>query len=110
MMARRQTATPDAASKQKREREGGQKLPQGLTQGVLGSQSERFSQLPRVWIEEEGGKLRPVFIKTGVTDNSYTEVARGNLKEGQLVLTGISSGSNSNADSSQRRGMMFFRR
>ena len=110
MMARRQAATPDAASRQKIERQGGQRPPQGLTQGGFGPQSERFSQMPRVWLEEQGGKLRPVFIKTGVTDNSYTEVARGNLKEGQLVLTGISSGTASNTDSSQRRGMMFFRR
>lgn len=110
MMARRQASTSNAASKQKIEKQGGQRLPQGLTQGGFGSQSERFSQIPRVWIEDEGGKLRPVFIKTGVTDNSYTEVARGNLKEGQLVLTGISSGSASNTDSSQRRRMMFFRR
>jgi HlyD family secretion protein len=110
MMARRQAATPDAGSRQKIERQGGQRPPQGLTQGSFGSQSGRFSQIPRVWIEDEGGKIRPVFIKTGVTDNSYTEVVGGNLKEGQLVLTGISSGSASNNDSSQRRRMMFFRR
>lgn len=108
MTARRRDASP-AAPEQKRPTQGDQRRPQGQPPGGFGPQSDRFNQIPRVWIEE-GGKLRPVFIKTGVTDNSYTEVARGNLKEGQLVLTGISSGSDSNADSSQRRGMMFFRR
>ena len=109
MMARHQAATPDAASRQKIERQGGQRTPQGPLPGSFGPQSERFSQIPRVWIEKEG-KLRPVFIKTGVTDNSYTEVVRGNLEEGQLVLTGISSENDIDNDSSARRGMMFFRR
>jgi HlyD family secretion protein len=45
-----------------------------------------------VWMVDENEKLKPIAIKTGVTDNSYTEVARGNLKEGQQVITGLMSG------------------
>ena len=109
MIARRRAASP-AASEQRREAQGVLSRPQGLPPGGFGPQSDRSKQIPLVWIEEEGGKLRPVLIRTGVTDNSYTEVTRGDLKEGQLVLTGISSGNTANDDSSQRRGMMFFRR
>lgn len=66
--------------------------------------------MPRVWIEDEKGKLRLVFIRTGVTDNSYTEVLRGELEKGQLVLTGKSTGDENQSRPSQGRGMMFFRR
>ena len=64
-------------------------------------------QFSRVWIEDENGKLRPVLIKTGMTDNSYTQVVWGNLKEGQEVITGEGSanergGSSRNRDSMRR--------
>jgi len=65
-----------------------------------------MNQFSRVWIEDDKGKLRPVFIKTGVTDNSNTEIAWGNLKEGQLVITGASGSSRVQF----RGGMPFMRR
>ncbi len=65
----------------------------------------------RVWIEDEEGNLNMVFLKTGVTDNIYTEIVGGALREGQEVVTGEDGGSQ---DSSRRnnlmRGMMFMRR
>jgi HlyD family secretion protein len=66
----------------------------------------------RVWIEDENGKLHMVFIRTGVTDNVYTEVAGGDLKEGQEVITGENSNGQSSSQNSSdlRRGMMFMRR
>jgi len=76
-----------------------------------GSQGAQMKQVSRVWIEDENGKLKPVFIKTGVTDNSYTEVVGGNLKEGQEVITGISSGEEEDRRSSfSMRGMGFMMR
>jgi HlyD family secretion protein len=65
-----------------------------------------MSQFSRIWIEDDKGKLRPIFIKPGVTDNTYTEIAWGNLEEGQLVITGTSSSSRDRF----RGGMMFMRR
>ncbi len=53
--------------------------------GMGGSQMRDFA---RVWIEDENGQLKLVFIRKGVTDNSYTEIVSGNLEEGQLVITG----------------------
>ncbi|TET75477.1 MAG: efflux RND transporter periplasmic adaptor subunit [Candidatus Aminicenantes bacterium] len=81
----------------------------GSGQGQYGSNMKQFS---RVWIEDENGKLKLVFIKTGVTDNTYTEVTWGDLKEGQEVITGEASGEEGgrSSSSSLRRGMMFMRR
>ena len=81
----------------------------GSEQGQYGSKMKQFS---RVWIEDENGKLKLVFIKTGVTDNTYTEVTWGDLKEGQEVITGEASGKEGgrSASSNLRRGMMFMRR
>jgi len=48
-----------------------------------------------IWIAEEKTKtIRPVLIRIGITDNEYTEVKEivyGELKEGQFVITGIST-------------------
>jgi HlyD family secretion protein len=40
------------------------------------------------WYLDETGKLAVTFIQTGETDNFYTEVRRGELKEGQEVILG----------------------
>ena len=48
-----------------------------------------------IWIAEEKTKtIRPVLIRIGVTDDEYTEIKEviyGELKEGQSVITGIST-------------------
>jgi HlyD family secretion protein len=71
-------------------------------------QSGRQRQTARVWVEEKG-QLRPIFLRTGVTDNSFTEIKWGDLKEGQQVITGNSL--SAQRDSSRPPGgMMFLRR
>ena len=40
---------------------------------------------------DETNTLKSVPVKTGVTDNSYTEIIDGGLVEGQLVITGENS-------------------
>jgi HlyD family secretion protein len=70
----------------------------------------------RLWTEDENGKLQMVSIRTGVTDNSYTEIkeiVRGNLEEGQEVITGQATGDESNSGRSRSimgGGMRFMRR
>ncbi|MBI5326924.1 MAG: efflux RND transporter periplasmic adaptor subunit [Deltaproteobacteria bacterium] len=39
----------------------------------------------KIWVLKNG-KLNPVFIKTGVSDGSYTEVAEGDIAEGDEVV------------------------
>ncbi len=56
----------------------------------LGSQGR---QSPTVWIKDKNGKLKPIRLITGVTDDTYTEVVRGDLKPGQIVITGVESDS-----------------
>jgi len=48
-------------------------------------------QMARVWILDDKGQLKPIFLRTGVTDNSFTQVIWGALKEGELVITGSNS-------------------
>jgi HlyD family secretion protein len=42
----------------------------------------------RVFVLEAENKLRPVRLKTGLSDGSFTEVVDGELKEGDRVVTG----------------------
>jgi HlyD family secretion protein len=42
----------------------------------------------RVWIQAPDGKLQPVTVTLGISDGTSTEVASGDLKEGQEVVTG----------------------
>lgn len=44
-----------------------------------------------VWILGEERRPRPVRVELGITDQQFTEVVEGNLKEGQEVIVGISS-------------------
>ncbi len=49
-------------------------------------------QPSKVWVQDQFGKLSIIFLKPGVTDNNYTEILKGDLKEGQLVITGVGKG------------------
>ena len=70
-------------------------------------QGARMRQFARVWIEDESGKLKMAFVRTGVTDNSYTEIVSGSLKEEQLVITGETSGQEDRRTSTRRMFRMF---
>jgi HlyD family secretion protein len=64
-------------------------MPQGMQgqPGVGGGQ--RSGRRPSmVWYLGPDGKLNVAYIRTGVTDNSYTEILRSDLKEGQEVIIG----------------------
>lgn len=70
-------------------------------------QGARMRQFARVWVEDESGKLKMAFLRTGVTDNNYTEIVSGSLKEGQLVITGETSKQEERRSSSRRTFRMF---
>ena len=79
-------------------------------EGQFRGQGRRM-QTAQVWIEDKNGKPFPVFIKPGVTDNTYTEVVWGDLKEGQLVITGLQARKQSSSPTGPPPGgMMFIRR
>jgi len=65
-------------------------------------------QMPRVWMMDASGKLSMMLVRTGVTDTSYTEIVRSELKEGDVILAGTVSGTASAANRQQGMpGMMF---
>ncbi len=106
MQAKRgQTAQADGQS-EKRGHQGNFQMGQGM--GRMGS---RMRDRARVWVQDENGKLNMVSIRTGVTDNAFTEITGGDIKEGQEVITGESTQATSSSRSSGnlRRGMMFMR-
>jgi HlyD family secretion protein len=61
--------------------------PAGTFPGMGGAGGLR-KKPTTVWYLDESGKLAVTFIRTGETDNSYTEVLGGDLKEGQEVILG----------------------
>ncbi len=70
---------------------------------------------PRVWVQDTEGPLKMVILRTGVTDNVYSEVLRGSLEEGQEIITGTdgSDKTSSQPDAPPRppgMGMGFMRR
>jgi HlyD family secretion protein len=66
---------------------GGRQGMDPLTFAAGGAGGQR-KQPTRVWVQDKDGKLRMVVLRPGVTDNAYTEVLRGELKEGDEVLLG----------------------
>lgn len=47
------------------------------------------TQLSRVWVPCSKGKLMPVTLGLGISDDIYTEVISGDIREGQKVIIGI---------------------
>jgi HlyD family secretion protein len=45
-------------------------------------------QTRRVWVLAADGKVEPRRIKTGLSDGAATEVVEGELREGELIVTG----------------------
>jgi len=70
--------------------------------GASGQQTQRRNP-PKVWTLDEKGNLKIIFVRTGMTDTSYTEIVDGNLKEGDEVIVGIMTASSS-GQSNQRAG------
>jgi HlyD family secretion protein len=68
----------------------------------------------QVWVlDEVTGKIKPYQVRTGVTDNTYSEMLRGELKEGMKVILGEMGATATTQQQGQNRGgpggMMMFR-
>lgn len=54
---------------------------------------EQMRNRPRqggtVWVLDDQGQLKPYAIRTGLTDNTYSEVTRSELKEGLKIIIGL---------------------
>ena len=77
--------------------------------GVRGERKSVGSQT--IWVLGEGKGPRPIPVKLGLTDGSFSEVTEGDLKEGQEVIVGIASkdaaGSGRSQPSAQRGPRLF---
>jgi HlyD family secretion protein len=60
----------------------------GFGSGSGQRQGSRSRQMAHVWTLDANGKLKPIFLRLGVTDNSFTQVIWGDLKEGEQIITG----------------------
>jgi HlyD family secretion protein len=67
-------------------------------------QAMRQRQGGRVWYQDEQGKLKFVTIRTGITDNTYSEISRGDLKEGQKIIIGEESPLAKTTTTTQQQG------
>jgi HlyD family secretion protein len=47
---------------------------------------------PRVWVQKPDGTLTPMGVHPGISGNVYTEIAGGDLKEGDVVVLGLDYG------------------
>jgi HlyD family secretion protein len=99
---------------------GGQRMNLAdMTPEQMQAFMQRMSQGRRgggqVWVLDEAtGKIKPYQVRTGVTDNTYSEMLRGELKEGMKVILGELGAANAaTQQQGQNRGgpggMMMFR-
>jgi HlyD family secretion protein len=58
-------------------------------------------QTRRVWVLGQDGQPQPRRIKVGLTDGAATEVLEGDLREGEVVITGQNVSGTSRAQTSQ---------
>jgi HlyD family secretion protein len=57
-------------------------------------------QVRRIWVMGQSGKPEPRRIEIGLSDGAFTEVVNGDLKEGDVVITGQTLSASSRSQSS----------
>ena len=71
--------------------------------GGLSSASSREEATPGVWVMRDGRPTR-VMIATGLDDDTYTEILKGDLKEGDRVIVSERTGTTSTSRKSTNGG------
>jgi HlyD family secretion protein len=56
---------------------------------VSDAQRKREESRPMVWILTPQGFLRPAVVRLGISDDQFTELIGGGLREGQEVVIGV---------------------
>jgi HlyD family secretion protein len=65
--------------------------PDSLIEGSAPARKPPAGNWGVVYISVANSKVRPIPVKLGITDGNFTEVAEGDLQEGQQVIVGIST-------------------
>jgi HlyD family secretion protein len=86
------------AQRQQGDNAGGSNQGGGENRFAPASAPVLEGQTRRVWVLGADGKPQPRRIKIGLTDGAATEIVEGDLKEGDMVITGQTiSGANRNS-------------
>lgn len=67
-----------------------------------GQDAMRQRSRPTVWVQSADKSLKPILLRPGVTDGSFTEVLMGALKEGDTLITGTELSAAERAQTPQR--------
>jgi len=59
--------------------------------GALGAAPPMRKRPQTVYLMDAEGKLKPVEIRTGITDGHYTQVVSGDLKVGDMIIVGLAT-------------------
>jgi HlyD family secretion protein len=59
--------------------------------GALGGAPPMRKRPQTVYMMDAEGKLKPVEIRTGITDGHYTQVVSGDLKVGDMIIVGLAT-------------------
>lgn len=108
MVARRQQEGRPAAAG------AGQAGQRMFDPGQMGQRSGQAGQagqrrMPsRIWQLDEKGSLKVVFVRTGVSDTSFTEIKSDNLKEGDEVILGLATAYSSRTNQQSPPGRNLF--
>jgi HlyD family secretion protein len=70
----------------------------------------RQRQIQVVWVLTANKTLEPRVIRTGITDGRLTEIVAGDLKEGDVIVTGQTGGATSNSNRSPQTTTPFGQR
>lgn len=91
--------------------QGGQRMfdpaQMGQRPGIGGGQAGQSGQRrqpSRVWMLDAKGNLKVVFVRTGVSDNAFTEIKSDNLKEGDEVIVGLMTATGSSSSRTTQQG------
>jgi HlyD family secretion protein len=63
----------------------------GGAAGALGGAPPTRKRPQTVYLMDADGKLKPVEIRTGITDGHYTQVVSGDLKVGDMIVIGLAT-------------------
>ena len=81
--------------------------PGQKTAGQTRTRPQGMQQQPRVWALDENGNLKMIRVQTGVSEANFTELISGDLKEGDMVITGVETVEQARRSSNPMRGMRF---
>lgn len=91
---------PESKGQTPRGDDGAARTTQGAAagKGAPGSRGgQRVEGSQTIWVLGDDKKPKPVTVKLGITDGSFSEVISGELKPGQELIAGISSKEGSSA-------------